>query len=225
MIEVPVYNMAGELVEKKSVDEAELGGEIARQVLRQAIIAHEANQRAGTASTKTRAELSYSNRKPWRQKHTGRARAGTRASPLWRGGGVVFGPKPRDYSQKLNKKMRRKAVASAILAKLQAGQVKVVDDLRLPQAKTAEVVGMLKALGVERTFLLVVPEHDPVVWRCTRNIPGSAVMTAAELNAYEVLRARDVVFAGDAFERTMRINSRSAEPGTPGDEDSPAESE
>ncbi len=121
MIKAPVYSMAGQLLEQIEVDESRFGGTIHRDVLRQSIIAYEANQRVGTAKTKTRAEVKYSGRKPWRQKHMGRARAGTRASPLWVGGGVTHGPVPRDHSQKLNKKMRRMALGSAILAKLQDG--------------------------------------------------------------------------------------------------------
>ena len=225
MIKVPVHNIAGEFVEEIEVDESELGGHVNKDVLRQAIVTYEANRRAGTAKAKSRAELSYSNKKPWRQKHTGRARAGSRASPLWRGGGVIFGPVPRDHSKKLNKKMRRKAVASAILAKLHAGQVKVLDNLELTLSKTSEMVRILRSLGARRTFLLVLAEHDPLLWRCTRNIAGSAVMTASELNAYQVIRARDVIFTRESFYQVIAASSQTTVPAAVGEENPCAGSE
>lgn len=203
MIQLPIYNMAGEQQEELALDEARLGGEVRSAVLRQAVLTYEANQRAGTAKTKTRAETSYSNAKPWPQKHTGRARAGSRNSPIWVGGGVTFGPQPRDYSKKMNKKMRLRAVASALLGKLQSGDVAIVEDLALSQPKTREMADILEALGVERSFLIVLPEHDALLWRCTRNIPGSAMMAARELNAYRLLWAHDVIFTREAFDMTV----------------------
>jgi large subunit ribosomal protein L4 len=204
MIQVPLYNMDGELLEELQMDEARLGGEVRREVLRQAVLTYEANQRSGNAKTKTRSETSYSNAKPWPQKHTGRARAGSRNSPIWVGGAVTFGPQPRDYSKKMNKKMRRRAVASALLGKLQSGEVKLLDNLELPQPKTREMASVLENLGVERTFLIVLPDHDKVLWRCTRNIPGSGMMAARELNAYRLLRPRDVIFTREAFDQTVK---------------------
>jgi len=217
-MKVPVYNMGGDLVEETELAESALGGTVSKDVLRQAIVTHEANRRAGTAKVKTRGEVGYSGKKPWRQKHTGRARAGSRGSPIWVGGGVVFGPVPRDHSKKINKKMRRKALASAILAKLQAGELKILDNLELPQPKTSEMAKMLRNLGVQRTFLLVLPRHDPLVWRCTRNIAGSAVMTTSELNAYEVIRAREVIFTRESFGQVILEDVRSAETATASEE-------
>lgn len=203
MIEIPVYNMAGELQSEEQFEEARLGGEVRAEVLRQAIITYEANQRQGNAKTKTRGETSYSNAKPWPQKHTGRARAGSRNSPLWIGGAVTFGPQPRDYSKKMNKKMRLRAVASALLGKMESGEVKILDELELPQPKTREMASVLDALGVERKFLIVLPDHDSILWRCTRNIEGSSMMAARELNAYRMLWAQDLIFTKDAFEATV----------------------
>ncbi len=203
MIEIPIYNMAGELQAEKDFDEARLGGEVRPEVLRQAVITYEANQRQGNAKTKTRAETSYSNVKPWPQKHTGRARAGSRNSPLWVGGAVTFGPQPRDYSKKMNKKMRMRAVASALLGKMESDEVKIVEELTLPQPKTREMASVLDALGVERKFLIVLPDHDDLLWRCTRNIEGSSMMAARELNAYRVLWAHDVIFTKDAFDAAV----------------------
>ena len=225
MIKVPVYNMAGDLVEETELAESALGGTVSKDVLRQAIVTYEAKRRAGTAKAKSRGEVSYSGKKPWRQKHTGRARAGSRASPIWRGGGVAFGPVPRDYSKKINKKMRRKALTSAILAKLQAGELKILDSLELPQPKTSEMAKMLRNLGVQRTFLLVLPQHDPLVWRCTRNIAGSTVMTASELNAYEVVRAHEVIFTRESFDQVIPEDVRSAATATASEEGPSAGSE
>jgi large subunit ribosomal protein L4 len=210
MMKVPVYNMEGELVEELQLDEGVLGGKVAAEVLRQAIVTFEANQRAGTHKTKTRAEVAYSDKKPWPQKHTGHARAGTRASPLWPKGGIIHGPKPRDYSKKLNKKMRRRAVASALLAKLLDSEVKVLQELQLTEQKTKRMAALLKKLGIERSFLLVIPEHDATVWRCTRNIRGAAVSAASELNAYEMIRARDVLFTRKALDSVLAAVGKSA---------------
>mgnify|MGYP006279192559 CR=1 FL=1 len=215
MIQVPLYNMDGELLEELELEETRLGGEVRREVLRQAVLTFEANQRSGNAKTKTRSETSYSNAKPWPQKHTGRARAGSRNSPIWVGGAVTFGPQPRDYSKKMNKKMRRRAVASALLGKLQSGEVKLLDNLELPQPKTREMARILENLGVERTFLIVLPDHDKVLWRCTRNIPGSGMMAARELNAYRLLRPRDVIFTREAFDQTVERLAQQCASATP----------
>jgi len=216
MIQVPVYSMEGEVVTQIEVDEAALGGEVHRDVLRQAVLAYEANQRQGTAKTKTRGEVSYSGRKPWPQKHTGRARAGSRGSPIWVGGGVIHGPVPRDYTQKLNRKMRRKALASALLAKLQAGEVKVLVSLELREPRTREMARVLKNLGVDRSFLVVLARHDPLLWRCARNIRGAAMSSARELSAHEVLRAHRLVFTRDAFEQYLGATQQESAPPEPG---------
>lgn len=215
MIQVPLYNMAGELQDELELDEARLGGQVRREVLRQAVLTYEANQRAGTAKAKTRSQTSYSDAKPWPQKHTGRARAGTRNSPIWVGGGVTFGPQPRDHSKKLNKKMRRRAVASALLGKIQSGEVKLLDALELPEPKTREMANVLKNLGVERSFLIVLPQHDSLLWRCTRNIPGASMMSARELNAYRLLWPREVIFTRDAFDLAVDRLARQFGPTTP----------
>lgn len=203
MIEVPVYDKAGESVGQVQVDDARLGGELNKSLLRQALIAYEANQRTGTAKAKTRAEVHGSNRKPWPQKGTGRARAGTRKSGLWKGGGVIFGPQPRDFSHKLSKNARRGALQSAVLAKMADGEVKIVESLELPEPRTREMAHVLQRLGVTRSFLIVLDRYDPVLWRCTRNIPGSAMTTASDLNALSVLKTREVIFTRRAFDEFM----------------------
>jgi large subunit ribosomal protein L4 len=203
-MEIPVYSMAGQVVGQIAVDEAALGGRPNMHLIRQAVIAYEANQRLGTAKTKTRGELSRSDRKPWRQKHTGRARHGTRNSPLWVGGGVSHGPVPREHRQKMNKVARRGALCSAFLAKALDGQVLAVEAFQLPAAKTRQMAAVLRNLGVARSFLMVLEEHDPLLWQCTRNIEGSAMTTSGELNAYEMIRPEKVIFSRKAIERFLK---------------------
>jgi len=210
MIQVPVYNMAGETVDHFEVDEQWLGGAVNRPLLRQAAVAYEANRRSGTAEAKTRSEVSHSGRKLWRQKGTGRARHRTRSSPIWVGGGVAHGPRARDFRQKLNRKVRVRALLSAVLAKMLDGEAKVLDRLELPVPKTREMAALLRNLGVERSFLIVLPDPDPMLWRCTRNIPASAMKIADDLNAYDVLRARQLVFTREALQKFL--NNRALKP-------------
>ncbi len=202
-VRIPVYNMGGETVETLDLPVSLFGGKIYADLLRQAVITHEANRRAGTAKTKTRREVAYGGAKPWPQKGTGNARAGSRGSPVWVGGGVAHGPKVRDYSKKLNRKMRKRALASAILGKALDGEVKLIDAFEPASHKTRDVVRILENLGVERSFMIVTPRHDPLLWRCTRNIRGASMMAACELNAYAVLKAREVVFVREAFDAAV----------------------
>ncbi|MFP4027099.1 MAG: 50S ribosomal protein L4 [Candidatus Brocadiia bacterium] len=203
MINIPVKNTAGEILEELQIEEAALGGKVRQDLLRQAVLTYESNQRVGTAKTKTRGEDAHSDRKPWPQKGTGRARAGTRSSPLWVGGATTFGPQPRDYSKKLNKKMRRKALAAAVLGKALSDEIIVVDQLELPEPKTREMASILENLGVERTFLVVLSEHNEILWRCTKNIPGSSMRVARELNSYEVIRPQKVIFTREAWREAI----------------------
>ena len=198
-IKIPVYDKGGILVEERDIPAASLGGRIYRDVLRQAVVTYEANRRSGTAKTKTRAEVSYSGKKPWPQKGTGNARAGSRSSPIWVGGGVAHGPKVRDYSRKLNRKMRKRALASALLGKAVDGEIKLIGSIETESGKTRDVASVLTKMGVLRTFMIVTPAHDGQLWKCTRNIRGASMKTAGELNAYEVLRSRDLVFFEEAF--------------------------
>lgn len=199
-MEIPVYNMAGEQTARIAVDEDALGGTPNRDLIRQAVLMYEANRRVGTAATKTRAMVSGSGRKLWRQKGTGRARQATRKSPISRGGGTAHGPRRRDYRQKMNKAMRRRATASAFLAKALDAEVMAVEGIELSEMKTRCVAEMLKKLGVRRSFLIVLPEHDADLWRCARNIPGAAMATYGDVNAYQLIRAQRVVFTREAIE-------------------------
>jgi large subunit ribosomal protein L4 len=203
-MQIPVYSVAGQVIDQVDVDESALGGRPNMDLLRQALLMYEANQRVGTAKSKTRAELSGSNAKPRPQKHTGRSRQGSRKSPIWVGGGSAHGPRPRDYRQKMNRTARRQAVCSAFLAKALDGEILAVDDLRLPRPKTKEMAAILRNVGVERTFLVVLHENDPELWRCTRNLRGGAMMTYRELNPYTLIRPRRVVFTRQAIDAFLR---------------------
>src|SRR6188508_3379653 len=151
------------------------------QAVHDAVVAYNAAQRMGTASTKTMGEVNGSGKKPWRQKGTGRARAGSFASPLWRGGGVVFGPKPRDFAKKVSRKTRQLALLKALGERLKAGDVVVVDDFKLGSAKTKEVVGLLSALQVTGTALIVAQAPDKNLTLASRNVPNLALATSDSL--------------------------------------------
>ncbi len=171
------------------------------QAVHDTVVAHHAAQRMGTASTKTMGEVAGSGKKPWRQKGTGRARAGSFASPLWRGGGVVFGPKPRDFSRKLSRKTRQLALRKALSERLKAGDVVVVDELKLDSSKTKEFTGVLSALELKGSALFVAHETDRNLVLASRNVPNVALTTSDALNTYDVLRPDKLVFTRGAFER------------------------
>lgn len=202
-MDIPVYSIAGQVVDHVTVDTAALGGKPNMALLRQALVMYEANKRVGTAKVKTRSTVSGSGKKPWAQKHTGRARHGSRYSPIWVGGAVAHGPQPRDHRQRMPRTARRRALSSAFLAKAADGEVLAIDALDLPEAKTKAMAAVLKNVGATRTCLIVVPEHDTELWRCTRNIPGAAMLTYRELNAYDMIRPQRVVFARPALEQFL----------------------
>jgi large subunit ribosomal protein L4 len=191
-------------VEKRETDVASLGKRPHRRVMREAVIMYEANQRAGTHDTKTRAEVNFTNKKPWAQKHTGRARAGTRRSPLWRKGGIIHGPHPRDYSFHMPRKALRAAVRSALLGKILDSEVSALDGVALDVPSTKKVAAALKALGLRGSTLLVTPAHDPILHRSARNIEGATVRAAAEVNAHDVLAHRNLVLVNGALETLVR---------------------
>jgi large subunit ribosomal protein L4 len=171
------------------------------QAVHDSVVAYRAAQRMGTACTKTMGEVNGSGKKPWRQKGTGRARAGSFASPIWRGGGVVFGPKPRDFAKKTNRKTRQLALRKALSERLRAGDVLVVDDLKLPTSKTKDFISLLSALEVTGTALFVAKEGDKNLLLASRNVASVAVTTSDTLNTYDVLRPDKLVFTRGAFEQ------------------------
>ena len=170
------------------------------QAVHDTVVAYQAAQRMGTACTKNVGDVAGTNKKPWRQKGTGRARAGSFQSPLWRGGGVVFGPKPRDFTKKISRNTRQLALRKAMSERLRAGDVVVVDDLKLGSGKTKEMVGVLKALELKGTALIVAPA-DKNLTLASRNVPDVALTTCEVLNTYDVLRPDKLVFTRNAFEQ------------------------
>ena len=172
------------------------------QAVHDAVTAYRAAQRSGTACTTNAGEVAGTNKKPWRQKGTGRARAGSFQSPLWVGGGVVFGPKPRDFSKKISKKTRALALRKALSARLQAGDVVVVDDLKLTSAKTKDFVNVISALSLTGTTLVISNgEENKNLTLASRNISYVEVTTSDTLNTYDVLRPDKLLFTKSAFEK------------------------
>ena len=171
------------------------------QAVHDTVVAYAAAQRSGTACTKTVGDVAGTNKKPWRQKGTGRARAGSFRSPLWRGGGVVFGPKPRDFSKKVNKKVRDLALRKALSERLKSGDVVVVDSLNMTSAKTKEFAGVLRNLGLDgNTNLVVVGAADQKALLAARNIAGVELKTGALVNTYDLLKYDKLVFTKAGFE-------------------------
>ncbi|NLC76753.1 MAG: 50S ribosomal protein L4 [Clostridia bacterium] len=196
MPKVAVYNMQGQVVGELELSDQGFGGPVNEAVLHSAVVMQLASRRQGTASTKTRAEVRGGGRKPWRQKGTGRARVGSIRSPLWRTGGVTFGPKPRKYGYNLPKKVRRLALRSALSAKVAEGNLVVVDDLSLPEIKTKEMVKVLDALNAAPKALVVTA--DEKVHKSARNIPGVLPMEARGLNVYDLLNHDKLVISKEA---------------------------
>lgn len=199
MMEIPVHDRTGRVVETIQFDEACLGKTVRKALLHQAIVGHEANQRVGTASSKTRSEVMGHKQKPWRQKGTGRARSGTRQSPVWRGGGVAHGPRPRQFTKRLPRKARRAALQSALLGKLRDGEIKVVTDLDFGAPKTKEMASTLKALEVAGSCLVVVAKRDEKAWKSARNLPHVDMLELREVNAYQALVRQTLLMTKAAF--------------------------
>ena len=177
------------------------------QAVHDVVVAHQAAQRMGTACTKNVGEVAGTNKKPWRQKGTGRARAGSFQSPLWRGGGVVFGPRPRDFTKKVSHNTKQLALRKALSERLRAGDVVLVNELKLESAKTKEFLGVLAALELKGSALFVAKAADKNLLLASRNVPNVALTTSDALNTYEVLRSDKLVFTTGAFEQVeARLN-------------------
>jgi len=199
MSTIQQYNRSGAAAEPVTVDDAILVVDKGTQAVKDVILAGMAGRRAGTASTLSKGEVAGSNKKPWRQKGTGRARAGLRQSPVWRGGGVAFGPKPRNYVQKINKKVTKLAFQRALSDRIAAGAVTIVDDLSMAEPRTKIVAGMLKKLGVDRC-LIVTAAVDPVLCLAARNLPRVEVLQARDVGVWHVVRYPALVVAQAAWQ-------------------------
>ena len=188
-----VYDMSGKQVGEIELSAAVFGVEPNGAVVHDVVKNHLANCRQGTQSALTRAEVSGGGRKPWRQKGTGRARQGSTRAPQWTHGGIVFAPKPRDYSYTLNKKVKRLALKSALSAKAAENNVVVIDSIKMDSIKTKDFAGFLSAVGAERKPLVVTAEADQIIVKSGRNIPGCAVTFANLINVYDVVNAEKLV--------------------------------
>lgn len=204
-MQVPVYNNAGKVVSQLEVDEYIFGVQPNKTVVHQALLRQRANARQGTADTKTRREVAGGSRKLYRQKHTGMARAGTRRSPLRRGGGIIFGPHPRSYRQDMPKKMRRLALRSILSAKLAEGELRVLDSFGLEQPDTKQISQIFKALGVNPPALVVNAGVDANVVKSARNMEGVKTLPADMLNAVDLLSYSVLLMTVDAVKQVESV--------------------
>ena len=204
MANVKVFNMSGSEVGSIELNDSIFAVEVNTHVMHQAVVQYLANKRQGTQSALTRAEVRGGGRKPWRQKGTGRARQGSTRSPQWTGGGVVFAPKPRDYSFKLNKKAKRLALKSALTNKVNDGKFVVVDEINLPEMKTKEMVKVLNNLNVNKSLVVLEDANEKAVV-AARNIPTVKTASVSTINVYDILKYDSVVVTKAAVEKIEEV--------------------
>jgi len=204
-VQIPVYNLTGEVVDHIEISEQVFGVPFNQAVVHQAVVRQRANARQGTASTKTRSEVSGSTGKMFRQKGTGLARAGSRRSPLRRGGGIIFGPKPRSYRQALPKKMRRLALRCVLSAKVRDEELIILEQLKLDQPRTKEIVGILAALGVDSSALIVTSEPEENVVKSARNLTGIKTLPASLLNVVDILSRKMLLMTVAAVRKAEEL--------------------
>lgn len=200
MVTLKVVDKNGKKVGELTVAEGLVKARVSPQLIHDVVVGYLRNMRQGTVSTKSRGEITASGKKPWRQKGTGRARAGSRSSPIWRGGGVAFGPKPRDFRKTIPKALRRKALASALSVKLREGDVIVVDRIEGETGKTKQMAAWLARIGAVEKPLVVLKERGGTAERALRNIAGVSLVTASGLNAYLLLAHGKLVISREDFE-------------------------
>ena len=195
---VKVLNISGEEVGTLKLSDEVFKQEYNEGLIHQVVVAYLANLRQGTKSTLTRSEVRGHAKKPWRQKHTGHARQGSTKGPQWRGGGIVFAPKPRDFSKKVNKEAKRTAFKSAISTKLKNQEVIVVDKLNIEDAKTKLMANVLKNLKIDKSVVFVTKEKDELVMRASNNLPNVEVTNASVVNIYDIVSNDKVVLTQDS---------------------------
>ncbi|MGI6452860.1 MAG: 50S ribosomal protein L4 [Syntrophomonadaceae bacterium] len=205
MPKVALYDMSGAQIGEIELNDKVFGIEPNEAVLHAFVKMQLANKRVGTASSKTRAEVRGSGRKPWRQKGTGRARSGSRRSPLWKGGGIVFGPQPRDYSYRLPRKVRRLAMRSALSAKVLESAIIVVDQLVFEKPKTKKMVKTLEALNARKKTLLVTADGNTNVTKSAQNIPGVKALKADYINVFDLLKYDTLLITKEAVSRVEEV--------------------
>ena len=204
MANVSVYNIEGKEVGSIELNDAVFGVEVNEHLVHMAVVSQLANNRQGTQSAKTRSEVSGGGRKPWRQKGTGHARQGSTRSPQWTGGGVVFAPKPRDYSFKMNKKEKRAALCSALSSKVAESQIIVLDEFKLDEIKTKKFVEVMNNLKASKALVVLEGENKNVVLS-GRNIPTVKVTATNEINTYDVLKYETLVVTKAAVEKLEEV--------------------
>ncbi len=202
---VTIFNMQGNDVGKVELSDAVFGAEINESIMHQAVVKYLAAQRRGTAKVKTRGEVRGGGRKPWKQKGTGRARIGTIRAPHWKGGGTVFGPTPRDYTKKMNKKARRQAIRSALSSKVVSSELVVVDSLSFEQPKTKQMIAVLNNLNVNKKVLIVTNNTENNVQLSARNIPGVKMISADTINVYALLNCDSIIMTQDAVQKVEEV--------------------
>ncbi|NER20192.1 MAG: 50S ribosomal protein L4 [Symploca sp. SIO1C2] len=209
MVDCTVKNWEGEEAGQATLDLRVAKEESAAHIVHRAMVKQMTNARQGTASTKTRSEVRGGGRKPWRQKGTGRARAGSNRSPLWRGGGVIFGPKPRDFQVKMNRKERRLALRTAFQSR--SDDLIVVEDFaeQMPQPKTKELLGAMTRWGInpESKILLILPQREEMVYLSARNLSTVKLILATHLNVYDILAADKIVTTSSALAKIQEVYS------------------
>jgi len=205
MPEVKVFNMAGQEVESMQLDETVFGVEINEGLVHQAVVMQLASQRLGTHATKTRGLVRGGGRKPWRQKGTGRARSGSTRSPIWVGGGTVFGPQPRSYSFSMPRKQRRLAIKCALTDKVNSNDFIVVDNIEFAAPKTKDVVKMLKDFSIDDKALIITADFAENVEKSSRNIPGVKAINSNGLNVYDILNHNKLFITKDAITRIEEV--------------------
>jgi large subunit ribosomal protein L4 len=204
-VQVPVYNLAGEVVENIDVSDEVFAVPFNEAVVHQAMVQQRANIRQGTASTKTRSEIAGSSRKLFRQKGTGLARGGSRRSPLRRGGGIVFGPRPRDYRQAMPKKMRQLALRCVLSAKASDGELMILEQLKLPEPKTKEMAQILATLGVDSSALIVTDKPEESVVKSAHNLAGIRTLPANLLNVLDILSQKRLLMTVAAVRKAEQL--------------------
>ncbi len=205
MPKVAVFNVQGQQVGEMALNDEIFGIEVNEAAIHDTVVMQLANRRQGTVATKTRGLVRGGGRKPWRQKGTGRARHGSIRSPLWVGGGTIFGPNPRSYKYRIPKKVRRLALKSALSAKVGSGELVVLDNLALTQPKTREMVGILDNLKVTDKALIVIPGKDVNVELSARNIPGVKTLSAGDLNVYDIVAHDRLVITKEAVAKVEEV--------------------
>ena len=205
MPNVSVFDMNGKKVSDLALAESVFGIEPNASAMHLCVVNYLANQRQGTQSTRTRSEVSGGGKKPWRQKGTGRARQGSTRAPQWTHGGIAHGPKPREYGFSINKKVRRLAMKSAFSSKVAADELVVLDEFKLDEIKTKEVVKVFAALETGKKVLLVLPENNDILYRSARNIAGAKVATVNTLNVYDILNCDTMVVLKDGIAKIEEV--------------------